>query len=1185
MSLEEFFPVYPEIKDEKFEDKLFKKMEFIELIPDEENAKKGDVKLPNKLYLHQELTKRYLEPFTGYKRVLLDHEVGVGKTRSVIAVCENYLDNYNAKRVFFFSKNKNVQENFKTELFQNMQIEKYIQKEEAEYARMAQKGLKISRTRSIEKYYTFETFEVFARVKIIQDVERVQSKISEIMSNGKISDEEAAKKLDKLDYYERMNLMIQNVMEEDEITREEVIENLDQEERDEYLSFLSELEEVKKDFKMTEEEAENMLELDDKGYLETIRNEYKNTVIAIDEVHNMGVVSFSPLDKKDVDDSHYQYRRFWCFLQSLKDVHVILLSATPMVDNAVKIASIMNLILPRDNQISYSELKKRVKAMDQKSISEYLCPFFKGKISFLKQSSGVAKQNFMGEVVTFDKKKGISSKVFQDYMEPTQILAYTNVKTRKAESEFHHDLRQVSNFAILELEDEEYKHSKKKESKKRETFKDEDEIVDEFEIEDIDVQVEKTDQKFRYITQSDFATLLNDKRTYFINRQYEKFYSNVEEMEDFKKFIQIKDLKEHQKLFFVKQFFKKATESDYKNYISKLDKETKRFNELRENRLLMSVMRPDLATKNIRKSGVKIANIIYDILDNLTLPEEDQRCIFIYSHYKIYGAILIAVLLKLLGFEKYKPESNEARSPPPSSFDGIPFRFATITEAKDPVLQIVQDFNKKSNRFGHILKVVIGSPQSSESISFLNVRTIHILEPGWNDQDTIQAIGRGVRSNSHAFFAPEKRFVDIFIHAAVIKNNEKKMIDMKAIEISAMKAYKINLVQNTAKECSYDKDFNRWRNDLPLRPIQEIDFSTYRVYYDKKFMEFMLKKIQPLFFTKSSFTLKELSLETGFTEEDFIIALDNLSEYTLQNHLGIQCYPHYDGKNLFLLPFRVSKTDFLDYYSDTINITMNTSTNLFIKNSKLYEEIIKENFVKLNQKPADKVIQYLRKRDKNNVKIVPYGIEIYMLEQILEKPISQRTENEKVMADYMKWRWFVIEHDNKKKLVHTLQYISETHHFNCAKHHFEQDGLLRVLDEKGWRYATKEEEDAILPEINITLKNEFEQYDQNIYYGILCTTDGGFRLIDKRKSKMTRPKDCRQHKRGVAFYNIGKKCIIFDLYQIWDELLDALPEYSNIPSQSYNAFEDYFLRNYNSKNKLTLLFEKYFTKKGLIWVY
>ena len=74
---------------------------------------------------------------------------------------------------------------------------------------------------------------------------------------------------------------------------------------------------------------------------------YSNHIIVIDEVHNLRIQGDS--------NSMHIYEQFKRFLHLVKNCKILLLSGTPMKDSPEEIASIMNLILPKENELPIGE--------------------------------------------------------------------------------------------------------------------------------------------------------------------------------------------------------------------------------------------------------------------------------------------------------------------------------------------------------------------------------------------------------------------------------------------------------------------------------------------------------------------------------------------------------------------------------------------------------------------------------------------------------------------------------------------------------------------------------------------------------------------------------------------------------------------------------------------------------------
>lgn len=114
---------------------------------------------------------------------------------------------------------------------------------------------------------------------------------------------------------------------------------------------------------------------------------YDNTIIVIDEVHN--------LNTKEKDDYNIIHK----FLHSVNNCKVMLMSGTPMRDGSEDIADIMNLILPFDKQLptgkSFTKLFQNNK-LTQEGVS-VLKEAFKGRVSYLRSNISNVAKKYMGD--------------------------------------------------------------------------------------------------------------------------------------------------------------------------------------------------------------------------------------------------------------------------------------------------------------------------------------------------------------------------------------------------------------------------------------------------------------------------------------------------------------------------------------------------------------------------------------------------------------------------------------------------------------------------------------------------------------------------------------------------------------------------------------------------------------------
>lgn len=147
--------------------------------------------------------------------------------------------------------------------------------------------------------------------------------------------------------------------------------------------------------------ANKLKRLDDNQIISS----FSNRIIIMDEIHNLKH-SMSDIDAETV------YGQMWRLSHLARNCKILLLSATPMIDKAEEILSILNLILDINHQLDTSFFPTED---EFKSI-------IMGKISYLNSNKHMAK--VIEEGVTL---KGCSVKVVPSYMKGYQLEAYRKI--------------------------------------------------------------------------------------------------------------------------------------------------------------------------------------------------------------------------------------------------------------------------------------------------------------------------------------------------------------------------------------------------------------------------------------------------------------------------------------------------------------------------------------------------------------------------------------------------------------------------------------------------------------------------------------------------------------------------------------------------------------------------------------
>lgn len=97
---EDFLPIYPDISEHDFQQKIFEKKEFNELALSKnlEEIEKGS------FLQHQKIIQRLLSSETLYDELLLYHETGTGKSGAAFAVTENLYNSKSFSKVYVFAR-------------------------------------------------------------------------------------------------------------------------------------------------------------------------------------------------------------------------------------------------------------------------------------------------------------------------------------------------------------------------------------------------------------------------------------------------------------------------------------------------------------------------------------------------------------------------------------------------------------------------------------------------------------------------------------------------------------------------------------------------------------------------------------------------------------------------------------------------------------------------------------------------------------------------------------------------------------------------------------------------------------------------------------------------------------------------------------------------------------------------
>ena len=216
--------------------------------------------------------------------------------------------------------------------------------------------------------------------------------------------------------------------------------------------------------------------------------------------------------------------------------------------------------------------------------------------------------------------------------------------------------------------------------------------------------------------------------------------------------------------------------------------------------------------EKIKDYSSKIDSICKNIINS-------EGVVLIYSQYLDGGLVPIALALEEMGFQRYgEVKSLFEKIPTEYPLDlktykiskeknAIPAKYIIISGDKllSPNNELdIEAATNLDNINGDKVKVILISQAGSEGIDFKFIRQVHILEPWYNMNRPEQIIGRAVRQCSHKNLPLSKRNVQIFLYGTILENNQEEAADLYIYRLAELKAKQIGIITRILKEVSVD---------------------------------------------------------------------------------------------------------------------------------------------------------------------------------------------------------------------------------------------------------------------------------------------------------------------------------------------------------------------------------------------
>lgn len=208
-----------------------------------------------------------------------------------------------------------------------------------------------------------------------------------------------------------------------------------------------------------------------------------------------------------------------------------------------------------------------------------------------------------------------------------------------------------------------------------------------------------------------------------------------------------------------------------------------------------------LKMENIKEYSIKFYKMFKKI-------KQSEGLVFVYSNFKEYGGLRsFTKFIEYHGYKNYKVHGPGRK------------RFAIWSgdEKHEMKEEIKYIFNKKENKDGSLLKIMLGSPSIKEGVSLKRVEQVHVMEPYWNISRMQQIIGRALRYCSHKDMPRDKRYVDVYLYLAVCPEKKCIYADDYIWKLAKQKQKLINefemALKQKAIDCEIFYDGNNYKGD------------------------------------------------------------------------------------------------------------------------------------------------------------------------------------------------------------------------------------------------------------------------------------------------------------------------------------------------------------------------------------
>ncbi len=518
----------------------------------------------------------------------------------------------------------------------------------------------------------------------------------------------------------------------------------------------------------------------DRDFLEVVKqaDSSRENMFVFDEAHNFIRNVYSNISSKQGKRAQVIYDYIQQEKRENKKTRIVLLSATPVVNNPYEFALIFNLLRPGMFPTSEAMFNQMfISSKNFKSLNENKKNQFQRRImGLVSYYIGATPDKFARQTTHY--KNVLMEKHHQDVYEYFEKIEEEKEKIRRRMSRgkvggddmstFASYTRQACNFVFPDINNKVNGEKRPRPGQFKLSEK-EGVTLDEGKEKDKITNMKRSKEE---------VNMYMKARVEFINELI-NYFKNIHRRDKENKHTINND---------VKSFFDNFNGSFTKFYED------------------VNVKKSDLF-RAMYKSSPKMLHIIFNTL-------KSPGSSLIYSNYvDMEGLQILKIYLSFFGFiafedDKEYDDSRKDRKISKTGFRYIEFHGQIDKDLREKHKKI---FNTKENKRGDIIKIILLSPAGAEGINLRNVRQVHIMEPYWNEVRIEQVIGRAIRHCHHSDLPMNERTVDVFRYK-MVRESKKETSDEFMENVSRRKNNLllsfIEAVKEVAVDCELFKSVN-----------------------------------------------------------------------------------------------------------------------------------------------------------------------------------------------------------------------------------------------------------------------------------------------------------------------------------------------------------------------------------------